>query len=844
MQMSLFQVLGEISYYSDNPSVKFSIDGIEQFSPEKYQHCISLIRKLQTYDEIINNIDQFIWKGYLKDSSSIKDREEISGNFEELANTINEFCSRFQSIASSLKINIPKNLRDCFELNSVISIFKPSIFNHENQELIRRIISRYDSILRVIRPQYWRDRNEISLHYWSDVTLPFNEEKEKLALVEKIISESKDMDLLPNDNTSLTKIEVDSFQESSKRITVLYKFSLSLFKEREIPEGIRNFLDNEFETTAEWYRDMSTQTDLIPEWLNFCKAIEEAEDFGLGDFIDNILEKKISPLLWEFTFRRRFYILLEDAIFQSNKILREFRSSTQKSLLDQFRKLDKELIELASNDIRSNLYKNRPEQTWVKADSAETVILRKEINRLRPIKPLRILFEEIPNLLLDLKPCLMMSPLTVSQLIDPNTYKFDIAIFDEASQIPPEYAVGTIMRADQVVIAGDRYQLPPTRFFQTIDTDEFDEDDYDIEEYESVLNACDVIKIPNKMLLWHYRSEDESLITFSNYNFYDNRLLTFPTANGDDKSTGLEFIYVPDGIYRRGKGARDNPKEAEKVAELVFKHLQETPEHTIGIVAFSLSQRRAIEMQIDKLKLENPHLYPLFSYNREEEVFIKNLETVQGDERDVIFFSVGYGKDETGNMSMNFGPLNRQGGERRLNVAVTRARKSVKLVSSIQPEDIDLSRTQSDGARLLRSYLKTAKYGPSSVFEDETYDPNAEFGSAFEESVYEALTKKGIQLRKQVGVSNYRIDFGVVDSENPGRYLLGIECDGATYHSTPTARDRDRLRQELLEEKFGWRIHRIWSLDWVNNPIREIKKVLSAIEKSKEIGPRRPVKKN
>jgi len=346
------------------------------------------------------------------------------------------------------------------------------------------------------------------------------------------------------------------------------------------------------------------------------------------------------------------------------------------------------------------------------------------------------------------------------------------------------------------------------------------------------------------MLLWHYRSEDESLITFSNYNFYDNRLLTFPTANGDDKSIGLEFIYVPEGIYRRGKGARDNPKEAEKVAELVFKHLQEYPEHTIGIVAFSLSQRRAIEMQIDKLKLENPHLYPLFNYNREEEVFIKNLETVQGDERDVIFFSVGYGKDETGNMSMNFGPLNRQGGERRLNVAVTRARKSVKLVSSIQPEDIDLSRTQSDGARFFRSYLKTAKYGPDSVYEDETYDPNAEFGSVFEESVYEALKKRGIQLRKQVGVSNYRIDFGVVYSENPGRYLLGIECDGATYHSTPTARDRDRLRQELLEEKFGWRIHRIWSLDWVNNPIREIDKVLSAIEKSKEIGPRRQVKKN
>jgi len=220
------------------------------------------------------------------------------------------------------------------------------------------------------------------------------------------------------------------------------------------------------------------------------------------------------------------------------------------------------------------------------------------------------------------------------------------------------------------------------------------------------------------------------------------------------------------------------------------------------------------------------------------------LETVQGDERDIIIFSVGYGKDEGGKMSMNFGPLNRRGGERRLNVAITRARQAVKLVASFEPEDIDLSRTQSFGARLLKNYMKVARDGVSAVFEDETFDPNAEFDSPFEEAVYDELSRRGIILHKQVGVSQYRIDFGVVDPEQRGRYLLGIECDGATYHSSPTARDRDRLRQQLLENKFGWRIHRIWSRDWIDNPDGEIKRVLSAIELSKKLGPRKPVKKN
>jgi very-short-patch-repair endonuclease len=263
-------------------------------------------------------------------------------------------------------------------------------------------------------------------------------------------------------------------------------------------------------------------------------------------------------------------------------------------------------------------------------------------------------------------------------------------------------------------------------------------------------------------------------------------------------------------------------------------------------VTFSQAQRDFIQMELDRVLKDDPILQVHFTENKFEPFFVKNLELVQGDERDVMIFSVGYGFDETGKFLLNFGPLNREGGERRLNVAVTRARYRVKLVASIQPEDIDLSRTNSRGVRLLRSYMSIARDGVRALYADISVDPDAEFESPFEASVYEALSARGIQLQKQVGVSNYRIDLAVVDPHQPGRYLLGIECDGAMYHAAATARDRDRLRQQVLED-LGWRIHRIWSRDWIENKEREIEKVLKAVEAARNgkfENPNKPMPKN
>ena len=844
MQLSLFRVLGELGKVYESPNIKFSLENVETIDTEAHQKRLSIIREIVSYDALVSAFDVHPWKGFSRESSTIQEREEVAEKFDRLGEVLSSQIPTVEGIATGVRVKAPETLQQLANFLEIIAAYKPAIFGEDFIELTDRFLEKYRSVTRFLRPQYWKDISLLVSIGWDEEKLSLGEIVRILELLKKIRENPLGDDLVPTGDYDLSRETVNELKKNHEEIMGLYKFAIALFAEDEQPAILQDRFNADINGLAQWFTERSTQTDQIVEWVNFCNVVKQGKDEGIGDFIGKALEMDVSTGQWENAYKRRFYVLLSDMITQSNSALSKFRSSAYSNTIDRFKQLDSELIEVAGLEIREKLYRTRPEATWVQADSAETTILRKELNKQRRIKPLRRLFSEIPNLILNLKPCLMMSPLTVSQLLDPEKYKFDIAIFDEASQIPPEYAVGTIVRAKQVVIAGDRHQLPPTRFFHTIDTDEYDEDDYDIEDYESILNACDAISMPNKMLLWHYRSEDESLIAFSNYNFYDNKLLTFPSSNGGEKSTGLEFVHVAEGIYRRGKGARNNPIEARKVAELVFETLKQFPELSIGVVAFSQSQRQIIEQEIDRLKRENPDLYSLFDYNKEEQAFVKNLETVQGDERDVIIFSVGYGKDETGKMSMNFGPLNRQGGERRLNVAVTRARRAVKLVASIEPEDIDLSRTQSFGARLLKSYMKVARDGVTAVFEDETFNPMAEFDSPFEEAVFDSLTRRGVILHKQVGVSQYRIDFGVVDPEQPGRYLLGIECDGRTYHSSPTARDRDRLRQQLLEEKFGWRIHRIWSRDWIDNPHSEIEKVLAAISENKEFGSRRAVKKN
>jgi very-short-patch-repair endonuclease len=447
--------------------------------------------------------------------------------------------------------------------------------------------------------------------------------------------------------------------------------------------------------------------------------------------------------------------------------------------------------------------------------------------------PIRTLFQKIPHLLVKLKPCLLMSPISVSQFLPPENNKFDLVLFDEASQIVPEDAIGSIYRGKTLVVAGDNKQLPPTSFFQKnliddVDWDELREED--VEVFDSILDECLGIGLPVKTLKWHYRSRHEDLIAFSNHRFYDDTLITFPSAKAQTDSLGVKLVYVPNGIYDRG-GKRNNLNEAEKVADLVFGHFRNYPKKTLGVVTFSIAQMEAVEEAIDRRLKEQPDFEQFFKEDRLEGFFVKNLENVQGDERDVIFFSVGYGYDLQKQMTLNFGPLNKPGGERRLNVAVTRAREKVILITSIKASDID-AETKAIGVQTLRAYLDYAEHGPETLGSVKTKE--SEFESALDEDVAAEIKKMGYEIVPQVGCSGYRIDIGVIDPVSPGCYLLGVECDGATYKSSSSARDRDRLREQVLRQ-LGWRIHRIWSPAWVARRDSEIRRLKDDLEQAQQL---------
>jgi hypothetical protein len=474
----------------------------------------------------------------------------------------------------------------------------------------------------------------------------------------------------------------------------------------------------------------------------------------------------------------------------------------------------------------------KPQDILIQANDSEAAILMKEAAKKRRLMPIRALLQKIPNLLVKLKPCLLMSPISVSQFLSPETAKFDLILFDEASQIVPEDAIGSIYRGKTIVVAGDNKQLPPTSFFQKsliddLDWDQISEEDFEV--FDSILDECLGIGLPVKTLRWHYRSKHEDLIAFSNHQFYDDTLITFPAAKARHDSLGVKMVYVPNGLYDRG-GKRDNPNEAEKIANLVFEHFTKYPKKTLGIVTFSIAQMEAIEEAIDRQLKEQPEFDMFFKEDRLEGFFVKNLENVQGDERDVIFFSVGYGYDQNGQMAMNFGPLNKPGGERRLNVAVTRAREKVVIVTSIKAADIDPA-AKAQGVQtcvtILNMLKKDLTFLIRPIRKRELLSRHW-IGHCFRNS------KTRLRSCSSVGCSGYKIDIGVIDPVNPGCYLLGVECDGTTYKSSNSARDRDRLREQVLKG-LGWRIHRVWSPSWVARRDSEVKRLKEALEQAQKL---------
>lgn len=558
------------------------------------------------------------------------------------------------------------------------------------------------------------------------------------------------------------------------------------------------------------------------EWHAFRKALTDLEAWGLQETIDALSAAECSADQVVDVLKREVLRVWIDEQLENDPLRNSGWSADRDSLVREFAAGDRNLIANAVADIVESANSQRPT-----ANVGASKIIDSESQKKNRHMPIRELLDKTAVVSQKLKPVFMMSPLAVSQFLS-SSLRFDLVIFDEASQVLPEDAINCIYRASQLIIAGDDNQLPPTPFFET--DNQTNQEDL-VDEYASAQDFESILKIAKGSgafttirLKWHYRSRHESLITFSNQRFYSGELITFPSTMSMGPDVGVEFFHVPNGVYARG-GAKNNFVEARFVAQRVAHHYATRPQMSLGVVALSQSQKEAIEAAIDELRDNTPGLDDKIDKSRLDGFFVKNLESVQGDERDVMIMSIGYGPDEHGKFTMNFGPMNREGGWRRLNVAVTRARFRNEIVASFEPSRISESTQKS--LQVLRAYLDYSQRGLAALAMDDTFSlGDAE--SPFEESVHAWLISEGYSVVTQVGTSGYRIDMAIQRPGSPGQFVLGVECDGAAYHSSRAARDRDRLREEVLT-RLGWRLHRIWGTSWYRNREAEQLRLRDAI---------------
>ena len=664
---------------------------------------------------------------------------------------------------------------------------------------------------------------------------------EELNIIREIFGDGCQIGRLPDQTYEEFKAEQKEIAETERCITNALHSGEQAFAvlKASFDNHVFDFENSSIADTFARVSACNEQIDKLENWCQFRVLAGELNNKGALSFVDEAIAENIPVEQFVAAFQKRFYDQWINSVIFRVPALAKFNRVAQDDAIGVFAEKDTEQFEINKAVIRSRLSHDRPSLDMVASGSSVAVLLH-EGGKKRKQKSIRKLLSETGELVQKIKPCFLMSPLSVSTFLDPNVIHFDTVIFDEASQIFPQDAVGAIYRADQAIIVGDSRQMPPSNFFNASLEAMNDDEEDDITDFESILDLCSTA-MKQLRLKWHYRSRYEQLITFSNKNFYDGDLVTFPSSAQDHKGIGIDYFHVDGRFDRR---SHTNRKEAEYIVDLIYENMKQYPERSLGVVAFSVAQQNLIENLLTRRRVQRPECEYFFSNDAKEPFFIKNLETVQGDERDTIIFSVAYGKDSQERLLLNFGPLSKLGGERRLNVAVTRAKCNVQIVSSMHHTDIDLNRAKSDGARLLREYLDYAENGEVALERSLHISGYDQYDSDFEMEVCEFLRSKGFTVDTQVGCSGYRIDMGLRKPDSSD-YILAIECDGATYHSSKNARDRDRLRQEVLE-RMGWSFYRIWSTDWFRNKTVEKERLLAAANKainSKKYQSEEPVQK-
>lgn len=580
---------------------------------------------------------------------------------------------------------------------------------------------------------------------------------------------------------------------------------------------------------AEW----TANGEQLFQWVAYRDRAGRAASLGCEDIVRRLADGRLTPESALAAFEMAYYEAVYADQVAADPPLGIFDGTLHGRLSRDFAEMDRQRIASASLEVV------RAHHARVPARDGGAVgplgVLRAEIARKRGHMPIRKLMEQAGPAIQALKPVFMMSPLSVAQFLAPGILEFDLLVMDEASQIQPVDALGAVARAKQVVVVGDPKQLPPTAFFSKMTSGGDNDDDGEdavgrVADIESILGLFTARGLPMRMLRWHYRSKHQSLIAVSNRQFYENKLFIVPSPYTAEAGMGLRFHHIADGIFDTGT-TRTNIVEAKIVAHAIIAHARDHPDLSLGVAAFSSAQRRAIVDQLELLRRAlPPQVEAFFQAHHAEPFFVKNLENVQGDERDVIFISVGYGPTVPGGrVPMRFGPLGTDGGERRLNVLISRAKQRCEVFASMTDEDIDPDFASTrKGVFAFRLFLHFARTGRMTLAESTGRDHD----SVFEEQVAKALQARGLQVHRQVGLAGFYIDLAVADPDRPGRYLLGIECDGTSYHGARSARDRDRLRQSVLESH-GWSIHRVWSTDWFQRPAEQLDLIIARVEAAK-----------
>ena len=821
----LISTISEIGSIFQNKSINTLFDSGRLINSinalEKYRSLalinVSDLYLLSSSDDVINliklakNFQEDIKKEY-KDTAYLESKEYVN-KYEEY-----EKLSFFKK----KKSEIPLELNKYFFLNKVRNKDRKNLYLHLKKY---NLLMSNEAMFKYLFKEEYKGLFSTDWNHIINLLNPAKEFLEKLSNY-SILSQTRQVIYSEDKIDELIDLRQTYFERKKDFEDKLHSFfTFAAFDSLKRFDYNYWYLDCSFVELKRIIHSWIINIDSVIDVVRYNSLVHEFKNEGMEELLNYYYDtNKVEYLDLILSFE--YYDALINYAYSLNSTLSSFKEFKIERLISLFKELDAKMMVENIKKVLKVHYSLMPK---INDNSKDMALIRRELNKKRNKMPIRRLLLKASSAILKIKPVFMMSPISVASFLPPKEVVFDLVVFDEASQVRPVEAFGALLRAKQIVVVGDSKQLPPTNFFDNLTNkyDEVNDEDYDVSNMESILTLLLAMNIPQRTLSWHYRSRNRSLISLSNNEFYEGELKVFPSVYDSDPSKGLVFNYIKDSFYARGT-TRVNKIEAKEVIKAVFEHAKNNRDLSLGVASFSLAQQEELykEFEAQLKKCTDEEVKSFFTMHKDEPFFIKNLESVQGDERDVIFISIGYGYDEDGHITMDFGPLNKDGGERRLNVLITRAKVKCEVFSNITCNDINLSKTDAKGVVALKRFLD---YAQNRII---YLNRNKESCSDdFIDFIYDKLLDYGYVVDKNIG-KDVGIDLAIFDKAK-NRYVVGLECDGGAYKNLVNTTDRERIRRNVLKS-LGWKIYHVWSPDFYRNPKNEFDKILDFIQEASE----------